>query len=52
VEYHIERTNLDVDAALNFLCKKRDFSIDRVSKALKRLEKAAPPKTTLDSFLT
>jgi len=44
----ITRKRPDVDAAVRFLCGDRDFSEDRVRKALDRLPKA--PATTLDSF--
>jgi len=47
----IERKRLDMEAAVRFLCAEREFSEDRVRKALERLEKAAPPARTLESFL-
>ena len=47
----IEKKHVDVDAAIEFLCGERDFSEQRVRKALDRLAKTAPPARTLESFL-
>ncbi len=46
----IEWIRPDIDAATDFLCDKRDFSRDRVMKALDRLSRAMKPRTTLNSF--
>ncbi len=47
----IERKRIDVESAVKFLCEERDFSEDRVRKALERLAKTAPPTATLDKFI-
>jgi flap endonuclease-1 len=47
----VEKKRTDIDAAIKFLCGERDFSEQRVRKALERLAKTAPPARTLESFL-
>ena len=46
----VQKSRLDVDAAIAFLCSERDFARDRVGKALDRLSKSAWRVKTLDTF--
>jgi flap endonuclease-1 len=51
--YQIEWREPDVDGLVNFICKERDFSEDRVKKTLERMRKGADKlkgKTTLEKW--
>ncbi len=52
--YEIEWREADVEAVFDFICRQRDFSEDRVSKALEKMRKGAQElkeKTTLEEWL-
>ncbi|MGQ9551425.1 MAG: flap endonuclease-1 [Candidatus Bathycorpusculaceae bacterium] len=51
--YKIEWKEPDLDGVINFICRERDFSEDRVKKALSKMEKGAERlkgKTTLEKW--
>lgn len=51
--YKIEWKELDVEGVINFICRQRDFSEDRVRKALEKMRKGAEKlkgKTTLEKW--
>jgi flap endonuclease-1 len=53
--YKIEPRELDVEGVVNFICRERDFSEDRVRKALEKMEKGAEKlkgKTTLEKWFS
>jgi flap endonuclease-1 len=52
-EYSLNWSRPDEDKTVDFLCRERDFSEDRVRKALNRMQASSarqPAKTTLESF--
>ena len=52
-KYKLDWKEPDVDGVIDFLCRERDFSEDRVSKALDKMTagiKEAKSKTTLESW--
>jgi flap endonuclease-1 len=51
--YKIESKELDVEEVVNFICRQRDFSEDRVRKAIEKMQKgitAEKGKTTLEKW--
>ena len=51
--YKLDWKEPDIDSAVDFLCRERDFSEDRVRKALKKMTegiKEAKSKTTLETW--
>jgi flap endonuclease-1 len=51
--YQIEWREPDVEGLVNFICKERDFSEDRVRKTLEKMQKGADKlkgKTTLEKW--
>jgi len=51
--YEIEWRKVDVEDVINFICRERDFSEDRVRKALEKMRKGAEKlkgKTTLEKW--
>ena len=51
--YKLEWKQPNIDGVVEFLCRERDFSEDRVSKSLKKMTegiKEAKSKTTLESW--
>lgn len=51
--YSLEWRNPDVEGVVDFLCRERDFTEDRVRKSLERMSKGieeGKAKTTLDAF--
>lgn len=52
-DYHLEWRQSDEDGIVNFMCREKDFSEDRVKKALERMQtglKKTKGKTTLERF--
>lgn len=51
--YHIERRKPIVDDVIKFLCEERDFSEDRVRKAVERIERGMESTTSsLEHYMT
>jgi flap endonuclease-1 len=53
--YKIEPREPDVEGVVNFICRERDFSEDRVRKALEKMQKGAEKlkgKTTLEKWFS
>ncbi len=53
--YKIEWREPDVEGIINFICRERDFSEDRVRKALEKMQRGAEElkgKTTLEKWFT
>jgi len=51
--YNLKWSKPDIEASIDFLCKERDFTEERVRRALGKLEKGieeSRSKTTLDTF--
>ena len=52
-DYHLAWRETNVEEIVSFLCSERDFSEDRIRKALKKMEegsKEAKGKVTLETF--
>jgi flap endonuclease-1 len=52
-DYHLEWRQPDEEGIVNFMCRERDFSEDRVKKALEKMQaglKKTKGKTTLEQF--
>jgi flap endonuclease-1 len=52
-DYRLEWRQLDEEGIINFMCRERDFSEDRIKKALERMQirlKKTKGKTTLEQF--
>jgi len=52
-DYRLEWRQLDEEGIINFMCRERDFSEDRVRKALEKMQtglKKTKGKTTLEQF--
>jgi flap endonuclease-1 len=54
-DYRLEWKDLDSEGVVNFICRERDFSEDRVRKALERIQKGTSElkrKTTLEKWFS
>lgn len=54
-DYRLEWRDLDSEGVVNFICRERDFSEDRVRKALERIQKGTSElkrKTTLEKWFS
>jgi len=49
-DYHLEWKKPDKEGVIDFLCKKHDFSVDRVVGALDKLKKLNPEQKSLEQW--